>query len=63
MAEEEQRNAWLFGILSAVLAVIAPVLPILVFLWVRKARRKEIPQEIHLPDHIYELPEDMTLPS
>ncbi|MFZ2270770.1 MAG: DUF2207 domain-containing protein, partial [Trichococcus flocculiformis] len=38
----------------------APILPILVFLWVRRARKREIPQEIHLPDHIYELPEDMT---
>lgn len=41
LAEEEQRNAWLFGILSAVLAVVAPVLPMLVFLWIRKARKRE----------------------
>ena len=60
LAEEEERNALLFGVLSAVFAAFAPILPILVFLWVRRARKREIPQEIHLPDHIYELPEDMT---
>ncbi|PTQ82241.1 putative membrane protein [Trichococcus patagoniensis] len=60
LAEEEERNAALFGMAAIALAIVSPILPILAFLWIRKVRKREIPQEIHLPDHIYELPEDMT---
>ncbi|CZQ88865.1 Hypothetical protein Tpal_1060 [Trichococcus palustris] len=60
LAETEKKNSYLWGIAGAALAIIGPILPIAVFLWNRRAKKKEMPQEIHLPDHIYELPEDMT---
>ena len=59
----KKKNAmrWLFGILSAVFAGGGRAdsadsgVPV-----GKESKKKEIPQEIHLPDHIYELPEDMT---
>jgi len=60
LADAERKNSLLLGLAGIALAIIGPILPIAVFIWNQRIKKKEIPQAIHLPDHIYEVPEDMT---